>query len=170
MAAYIPYPIQGVAVAPTKIDLAKTIRDKSISLLNPALAGATELMLATKEAHWNVKGPNFIALHELFDKFNAEVSVYVDDLAERIVQLGGHAPGTAQEVVKAKALTPYPQGKTGERDHLRGLISQTSELGAIVREGIDRSTDAGDADTADLLTSVSRGLDKQLWFLEAHLG
>jgi starvation-inducible DNA-binding protein len=157
-------------MAPSKIDLEKSVRDKSISILNPALAGATELMLSTKEAHWNVKGPNFIALHELFDKFNGEVSVYVDDLAERIVQLGGHAPGTVQEVAAAKALPPYPKGKTKEREHLAALISQTAALGSIVRKGIDHSADAGDADTADLLTGISRGLDKQLWFLEAHLG
>lgn len=154
---------------PSKIDLSKSVRDKSIVLLGPALAGATELMLSTKEAHWNVKGPNFIALHELFDKFNGEAAAWVDDLAERIVQLGGHAHGTVQEVAKAKALPAYPEGKSREREHLQALIKQTAALGGIVRKGIDLSDDSGDADTADLLTSISRGLDKQLWFLEAHL-
>jgi len=127
-------------------------------------------MLSTKEAHWNVKGPNFIALHELFDKFNGEVAVYVDDLAERIVQLGGHAHGTLGAVGKAKALPAYPDGLTREGDHLKALIAQTAALGALVRKGIDAAANAGDADTADLLTGISRGLDKQLWFLEAHQG
>lgn len=155
-------------MASSKIDLEKSLREQSVALLNPALAGATELMLSTKEAHWNVKGPNFVALHGLFDKFNGEVSIFVDDLAERIVQLGGHAHGTVQAVADAKVLPAYPVGKTREREHLDALIGQVSALGGIVRQGIGLAANGGDADTADLLTAVSRGLDKQLWFLEAQ--
>ncbi len=154
----------------SKIDLEKSVRDKCIAVLNPVLAGATELMLSAKEAHWNVKGPHFIALHELFDKFNGQLAETVDDLAERIVQLGGHAHGTLSELAAAKVLPPYPEKKTAEKDHLDALIAQTAALGKRVREGIDQTADAGDADTADLLTGISRGLDKQLWFLEAHQG
>ena len=153
----------------SKLDLKKSARDRSIALLGPALAGATDLMLSAKEAHWNVKGPTFIALHELFDKINADMAVVVDDLAERIVQLGGHAVGTLKATAKASPIPAYPEGLHREKDHLKALVAQTAGLGALVRRGIDASAEAGDADTADLLTGISRGLDKQLWFLESHL-
>src|ERR1019366_6826960 len=91
---------QGDAMAESRLDLSKTARDKSIALLDPALAGATDLMLATKEAHWNVRGLNFAALHKLFDEYNAAMGGYVDELAERINQFGGHAHGTLQAAAK----------------------------------------------------------------------
>lgn len=154
-------------MAETRLDLSPTLREKSIGLLGPALASATDLMLSTKEAHWNVKGPNFIALHQLFDVFNGEMGAYVDDLAERIVQLGGHASGTLRAVAKSSALPDYPQGLRQAADHLQALAAQTGALGALVRKGITAAGD--DLDTADLFTEISRGLDKQLWFIEAHI-
>ena len=154
-------------MAETHLDMSPALREKSISLLGPALAGATDLMLSTKEAHWNVKGPNFIALHLLFDTFNTEMGGYVDSLAERIIQLGGQAHGTLHAAAKSSTLPVYPEGLKLAADHLKSLAAQTGALGALVRKGI---TDAGhDMDTADLFTEVSRGLDKQLWFIEAHL-
>lgn len=151
------------------LDLKASAKERSLKLLAPALAGAVDLMLSTKEAHWNVKGPRFIALHELFDKFNEESEDWVDDLAERIVQLGGHAHGTLQEAAQASPLLAYPKGRHGEDEHLKALASQTASLGALLRSGIDAAAAAGDADTADLFTEISRALDKQLWFIEAHL-
>jgi starvation-inducible DNA-binding protein len=156
-------------MAESRLDLKKSARDKSLALLGPALAGATDLMLSTKEAHWNVKGPTFIALHELFDKLNGSMAGWVDDLAERMVQLGGHAHGTLKAAAKTSPLPTYPEGLTREKDHLKALAAQTAALGALLRKGIDAAAEAGDADTADLFTELSRGLDKQLWFLEAHL-
>ena len=152
-----------------KTDLKRSSADKSIALLNPTLASATDLMLSTKEAHWNVRGPNFIGLHLLFDKLNGEVSVYVDDLAERVVQVGGHALGTLRDAVKASTLPAYPENLNLEKDHLNALVKQFVALSTHVRKGIDLADEAGDKDTADLFTQISRGLDKQIWILEAHL-
>lgn len=152
-----------------KTDLKKASRDKSIALLRPALASATDLMLGTKEAHWNVRGPNFMSLHLFFDKLNAEVSVYVDDLAERSVEMGGYAHGTLQAAAKGSVLPVYPDDLSSEKDHLRALTAQFVAFSTHIRESIDLADKAGDRDTSDLFTQVSRGLDKQIWFLEAHL-
>src|SRR3954463_14577330 len=102
----------------TKNDISEAIRIKVIELLNTRLADAIDLQTQTKQAHWNVKGPNFIALHELFDKINEEVEDYVDDIAERAVQLGGVAEGTARTVAKRSSLSEYPVNTVDGRSHL----------------------------------------------------
>jgi starvation-inducible DNA-binding protein len=152
----------------TKTDLSEAIRGKAIELLNARLADAIDLQTQTKQAHWNVKGPNFIALHELFDKINEDVEDYVDDLAERVVQLGGVAQGTARMVAKRSSLAEYPASAVDGRSHVEALSSALAAFGKAARKGIDEADDLGDQDTADLFTEVSRGIDKWLWFVEAH--
>jgi starvation-inducible DNA-binding protein len=149
-------------------DLKKSAVDVSIPLLGPILAAATDLMLSTKEAHWNVRGPNFMALHLFFDTLNAQVAVYVDDCAERIIQLGAHAHGTLRAAAKDSGLPPYPENLHTEKDHLHALTAEFVAFSVLVRKGIDSADAGGDKDTADLFTQVSRGLDKQIWFLQAH--
>src|SRR5262245_48357074 len=141
----------------------------SISILNARLADAIDLALLTKQAHWNIKGPNFIALHEMIDGFRTELDSHVDTMAERVVQLGGTAFGTVQAVAAATTLTPYPTGIHKTRDHLAELIGRYAKIANSVRAAIDETDGAGDADTADLFTAYSRALDKALWFLEAHV-
>src|SRR5215813_10796627 len=153
----------------TKNDLPEATRVKAIELLNARLADCIDLQTQTKHAHWNVKGPNFIALHELFDKINEEVEDYVDDIAERAVQLGGVAEGTARTVAKRSSLPEYPAGTVDGRSHVEALSSVLAAFGKAARQAIDESNDLGDLDTADLFTEVSRGIDKWLWFIEAHL-
>jgi starvation-inducible DNA-binding protein len=153
----------------TKIDLPEKARRGVIAILNDRLAEAIDLQSQVKQAHWNVKGPNFIALHELFDKISDDVLTYIDDLAERITSLGGTAEGTVAVAAKRSKLKNYPLSITSGRDHLFYLSTQVSMVGKAVRLGIEQTTGLGDADTADLLTGISRGLDKYLWFLEAHL-
>src|SRR5262249_17362173 len=142
---------------------------KSIELLNARLADCIDLQTQTKQAHWNVKGPNFIALHELFDKVNEEVEDYVDDIAERVVQLGGVAEGTARMAAKRSSLAEYPAKAVAGRSHVEALSSVLALFGAAARKSIDQANEFGDLDTADLFTEVSRGTDKWLWFVEAHL-
>jgi starvation-inducible DNA-binding protein len=153
----------------TRNDLAAGIRTKAVKLLNARLADAIDLGTQVKHAHWNVKGPNFIALHELFDKINEEVEDYVDDIAERAVQLGGVAEGTARMVVKRSSLSEYPAKAVDGRSHVEALSSALAAFGKAARKGIDEANEMGDLDTADLFTEVSRGIDKWLWFVEAHL-
>jgi len=149
-------------------DLKSNAKSVSTGVLNARLADSIDLALVTKQAHWNLKGPNFIALHEMIDGFRTELDDHVDTMAERIVQLGGTALGTTQEVARATSLAPYPTDIDRERSHLDALIERYAQVANTVRANIDETAEAGDADTADLLTAFSRALDKALWFLEAH--
>jgi starvation-inducible DNA-binding protein len=153
----------------TKNDLSEATRVKTVELLNARLADCIDLQTQTKQAHWNVKGPNFIALHELFDKINEEVEEYVDDIAERAVQLGGVAEGTARTVAERSSLSEYPADAVDGRGHVDALSSALAAFGTAARKAIDQANELGDLDTADLFTEISRGIDKWLWFVEAHL-
>jgi starvation-inducible DNA-binding protein len=152
---------------PTKNDIPAGQREKLIVLLNARLADAIDLQTQMKHAHWNVKGPTFLQLHELFDKITEDVEDYVDDLAERAVQLGGTAQGTARKIAKTSTLPEYPDVVSG-REHVDAVTAALSTFGKSVRAGIDASDQLGDKDTADLFTEISRGVDKWLWFVEAH--
>ncbi len=153
----------------TRNDLSASVREKVSALLAQSLADTIDLGLQAKQAHWNVKGPSFIALHELFDKVADVAEGAVDELAERIVMLGGTADGTAQTVAKTSRLPAYPTNiKTG-RDHVAKLSDAIAALGKSTRAAIDEADKLGDKDTADLYTGISRDLDKYLWFVEAHL-
>ena len=153
----------------TKNDLSEATRVKVVELLNARLADCIDLQTQTKQAHWNVKGPNFIGLHELFDKVNGAVEEYVDEIAERAVQLGGVAEGTARMVAKRTSLTEYPGNTVDGHSHVEALSSALAAFGKSARKAIDQANELGDLDTADLFTEVSRGIDKWLWFVEAHL-
>jgi starvation-inducible DNA-binding protein len=153
---------------PTKNDLPEKTRAAVIEVLDARLADAIDLQTQTKQAHWNVKGPSFIALHELFDKVNEDVEEYVDLLAERIVQLGGYADGGVRTAAKRSKLAEYPR-VTGGRDNVDALSSALAVFGKSARAAIETSDAAGDKDTADLFTEISRGVDKWLWFVESHL-
>jgi starvation-inducible DNA-binding protein len=152
----------------TKNDLSEAVRTKVIQLLNERLADCIDLQTQTKQAHWNVKGPNFIALHELFDQVNAAVEDYVDEIAERAVQLGGVAEGTARMVARRSSLAEYPAAVDG-LSHVEALSSALAAFGKSARKAIAETDELGDLDTADIFTEVSRGIDKWLWFVEAHL-
>ena len=153
----------------TRNDLSANAKAVSIGVLNARLADSIDLALLTKQAHWNIKGPQFIALHEMIDGFRTEIDDHVDTIAERVVQLGGTALGTTQTVAKGTTLTPYPTDIYASKDHLEALIERYGKVASAVRAAIDETGEAGDADTADLLTAYSRALDKALWFLEAHM-
>jgi starvation-inducible DNA-binding protein len=153
----------------TKNDLAPSVRGKVVELLNARLADAIDLGTQAKHAHWNVKGPNFIALHELFDSVAEHVEDHIDTLAERITALGGIAHGTIASVSGTTSLRPYPEGVADGLEHVDALSTAVADFGAKIRKGIDETGRLGDADTSDLFTGVSRELDKDLWFLEAHL-
>ncbi|MCM5559813.1 DNA starvation/stationary phase protection protein Dps [Pleomorphomonas sp. JP5] len=141
----------------------------SIEVLGALLADGIDLALLTKQAHWNLKGPRFIAIHEMLDGFRTEVDGHVDTVAERIVQLGGIANGTLQGVATASRLPAYPADITAEDEHLKALTERYAKAATGARDGIDQTDEAGDADTADILTAYSRALDKAVWFLESHL-
>jgi len=164
--------ITSLAEAPTMYETENDIslkrRTELNELLNQRLASAVDLQLQMKQAHWNVKGPSFIALHELFDKVDEAVESYVDTIAERIVQLGGIAEGTVRVAAARTRLAEYPLQIAEGMEHVEAVARALSTFGAEARTTIDEANALGDADTADIFTEVSRGIDKWLWFVEAH--
>ena len=156
------------ALFPTKNDLSAKTRTAVITLLNARLLDAINLQLQAKQAHWNVKGPQFIALHELFDKVADAAEEASDELAERAVQLGGVAIGAASSIASESKLKPYPLSAVDGPAHVEALSSALARFGALVRDAIDVADEGGDKDTADLFTEISRNIDKYLWFVEAH--
>jgi starvation-inducible DNA-binding protein len=153
---------------PTKNDLPEDKRVEVIGLLNQRLAEAIDLQTQCKQAHWNVKGPSFIGLHKLFDDVNEDVENYVDLIAERVVQLGGIAEGTIGAVEKRSKLPDFPIGIATGAEHVAALSDALGAFGRAARITIEEMNQLEDADSADMLTEISRGVDKWLWFVEAH--
>ncbi|MDR2844560.1 MAG: DNA starvation/stationary phase protection protein Dps [Puniceicoccales bacterium] len=156
------------ALATTLIDLPENTRVKSIALLNQALADLSDLHSQAKQAHWNVSGPSFFFQHELFDKIADTVFEQLDEIAERAVPLGGTANGTVRAAAANSVLPEFPTENKGDLAYIRALAERVALAAKSVRAAIDTTADAGDADTSDLFTAVSRALDKSLWFIEAH--
>ena len=152
----------------TENDLAKGHRVELNKLMNQRLADAVDLQLQMKQAHWNVKGPSFIGLHELFDKVDEAVESYVDMIAERIVQLGGIAEGTVRVAATRSRLDEYPLSIADGLAHVEAVARALSTFGREARNTINEADELDDADTADIFTEISRGIDKWLWFVEAH--
>ena len=154
---------------PSRIDIRGKTRAAMVDLLNQQLVDTLDLYTQVKQAHWNVKGPHFIALHELFDKLAEDLEGPVDDIAERVTALGGVARGTARLAARESRLSELPHDSFDGLKVVALLADRYAVLAASTRAAIDSAGQAGDADTSDLFTGVSRGLDKALWFLEAHL-
>ena len=151
----------------THNDLSPSTRSRMIELLNARLADAIDLRLQLKVAHWNVKGPQFIALHKMFDEIVEDADEYVDLIAERAVQLGGVADGTARQVAEHSSLDEY-SATGGGREHVHAVAEVLAAFGRTAREAIEVAADAKDQDTSDIFTEISRGTDKWLWMVEAH--
>jgi len=149
-------------------DLPKPARIELNELLNQRLAVAIDLQSQLKQAHWNVKGPNFIGLHKLFDEIYEAVADYVDMLAERVVQLGGVAEGTIRVAAARSRLDECPPAQADGAAHIIAVSKGLATFGREVRLSIDEAAELEDAGTADLFTEISRGIDKWLWFVEAH--
>ena len=148
--------------------LSENIRTQSVASLNKQLAAAIDLHGQIKQAHWNVRGPNFIAIHQLFDKV-ADTALDASDLiAERAAALGGTAEGTIQVASEKSSLVPYPLGVADEAKHVFAVSAALAAFGQQIHDAISAATTSGDSTTADLYTEISRGIDLQLWFVESH--
>jgi starvation-inducible DNA-binding protein len=161
-------PRRTLNVYKTENNIPQQLRLKLNVLANQGLADAVDLQMQLKQAHWNVKGPHFIGLHELFDKIDEAVESYVDLIAERIVQLGGIAEGTVRVAAGRSRLDEYPLVIADGRTHVEAVSKALSTFGREARATINQANELDDADTADIFTEISRGIDKWLWFVEAH--
>lgn len=153
----------------TKIDLPEAKREQLIVLLNQQLANLSDLRSQAKQAHWNIKGSDFFQLHELSDLLASHLEGPIDEVAERVVTLGGNAYGTVRAAAQSSTLPEYPREISAGREHLEALRDRWAQAAAAVRKAIDAALEAGDQATADLLIGLQRVLDKDLWFLESHL-
>lgn len=153
----------------TSIQVPEEHRGALISLLNARLSDSIDLGTQVKFAHWNVRGMNFYQLHLLFDQIAGHIIEQSDTIAERITALGGVARGTARQVATHSGLPEYNTEAVSGEQHLRTLIHNLSHHANTVRVAIDEADKLGDRDAADLFTQISRDLDKDLWFLEAHI-
>jgi len=153
----------------TRNDIAEDAREKLVELLNARLADTFDLYSQLKQAHWNVKGSDFIQLHALYDDVAESVLGFVDEIAERATALGGLALGTARMAADASALDEYPLDAVAGTETVEVIADRLGAYGASVRAAIDTADELGDLDTADLFTEISRSIDKHLWFVEAHL-
>ncbi len=153
----------------TRIDLPENAREQLVDLLNERLADSFDLYSQLKQAHWNVKGSDFIQLHALYDDVAESVLEFVDEIAERATALGGLALGTARMAAAASTLEEYPADAVAGKETVEVIADRLAAFGAAVRAGIDSADELGDQDTADLFTEVSRAIDKHLWFVEAHV-
>ena len=159
---------EGTLLYETKNPLPAETRARSVDLLNRRLADAVDLQSQTKQAHWNVKGPNFIGLHKLFDEIYEDIGEYVDLIAERVVQLGGIAEGTVRFAGQRSSLSEYPLVLSTGEEHVAALSDVLAQFSGRAREAIDQLEEFEDPDSMDILTEVSRGIEKWLWFVEAH--
>lgn len=153
---------------PTHNTLSEKIRTQSVALLNKHLAAAIDLHGQIKQAHWNVRGPTFMAIHKLFDDVAATALEASDLIAERAAGLGGTAEGTVQVASAKSYLVPYELGVANEAKHVFAVSAALAAFGQSIREAAALSTTQGDVTTADLFTEISRGVDQQLWFVESH--
>ncbi|MEX2587355.1 MAG: DNA starvation/stationary phase protection protein Dps [Actinomycetota bacterium] len=153
----------------TRIDIPKQKRTELVDLLNGRLADITDLISQTKQAHWNVKGSDFIQLHELYDEFFNELVPLADTIAERATTLGGEAHGTVRMAAAVSTLPEFPSDAYGSIESVEALADRYAVLARGLRTAADEAERLEDMDTNDLFIEVSRVVDKQLWFLEAHL-
>jgi starvation-inducible DNA-binding protein len=153
----------------THNDLPAAARAQIAELFNRRLADAVDLQTQCKQAHWNVKGANFIALHKLFDELHGAVTEYADLLAERVVQLGGVAHGTARDAAEGSELDEYPPAIASGEEHVKALTAALAAFGSRIRFAIREAEELEDAAAADICTEIARGVDKWLWFVEAHV-
>ena len=152
----------------TAIDLPVNVRTTVVELLNSTLADLNDLKSQTKYAHWNVKGPSFYSLHLLFDQLASGFDEQIDTIAERVASLGGVAHGTVRQAAKSSSLDEFPEDIGSDLEFARVLAQRFAVAASSVRSNIDRTSELGDQGTSDIYTTLSRELDKNNWFLEAH--
>jgi starvation-inducible DNA-binding protein len=149
--------------------LSENTRVEIANQLNARLADGLDLHSQIKVAHWNIKEPQFAALHPLFETFAVSLAAFNDSIAERAVTLGARAYGTVRHVDKASRLPDYPQETSRDLEHVKLLSERFDQYLDGVRSARAAGEKLGDVDTVDLLTSIITEFEKNAWFLRASL-
>lgn len=152
----------------TQNDLPMDVRHTSIETLNGIVVHAIDIALAAKHAHWNVRGPNFLSHHKLFDEVFNQLIAQIDSIGERATALGGIARGTVQMVANGTDLKPYPVLSVGEREHVEQLSERLGLLGAKISKAVGETSRLGDIVSADVLTDAAATIEGMLWLVESH--
>ena len=150
------------------MSIATTPSSALVTMLNQLLAELIDYHLQVKQAHWHIRGPNFIALHEFLDKVAEQVSQTADEIAERIVQLGELAKGTLQHVQQATALPPYPVDLHDSQQHIVLLGQAITAIMQRMAQVIEHAEQVPDVVTVDILTTIVGQFAKLRWLISAH--
>lgn len=153
----------------TRHPLSDEVRQASVEVLDARLADAIALTMHAKQAHWAVRGPRFLTLHELFDTVAEHAREWADLLAERAGALGGLVDGTPRSVVERNELPVYPAELIDGEGHVEQIASSLAAFSGLLNQAIERMGETGDAATEDVLTEIVRGVDLDFWFVESHL-
>lgn len=140
-------------------------RERVLDSLGQVLADTYALYAKTHAYHWNVTGPQFPALHAMFEAQYTELWEALDDLAERMRALGAFAPGP-EDVARRAQIVP-DNGQAGARQMVLNLLQGHETLAKTLHAGVEAATEAGDDGTADLLTDKLRYSEKAAWMLRA---
>jgi starvation-inducible DNA-binding protein len=161
---------KGVTTMKPAIGLSDTNRNGVVKLLAPLLADEYVLYTKTRNFHWNVVGPQFNDLHKFFEAQYEELNDFVDDVAERMRQLGGRSPGTLAEFSKAARLKERPGQRPNARAMLAALLADHEAVIQTLRVDLSTAQDKlGDAGTCDFLTGLMEKHEKMAWMLRAFL-
>jgi starvation-inducible DNA-binding protein len=160
--------VSAVRTYKSSVGVAEETRQALIALINQRLANSVDLRSQVKWAHWNIKGSDFIQLHELFDSVAAHLEDQTDTIAERCVTLGGVANGTTREAAAMSGLKEADLTASDGPSMLKWLVHNVAHHANALRTAIKESGELGDDITVDMFTTLTRELEKDLWFIEAH--
>lgn len=151
------------------VSLPEDVKVALVETLNTALATTNDLHSQVKQAHWNIKGPQFFARHELFDAMAGRLRGFADVIAERATTMGGYASGTTRLSAEHSKLPEYELRAVDGKQHIKALVDRFSDYAAFVREALREAAEKGDPATEDVYTEILRGAELDMWFLESHL-
>jgi starvation-inducible DNA-binding protein len=162
--------LSAVQSSPAAIGLADKQRQAVVDILNTTLADEFVLYVKSRRFHWNVEGPDFSELHDLFEKHYEQLGEIVDHVAERARALDGIAAGSLEECLKLTRLKENPARVYDARGMIAALLADHEALIRNLRHDVGIcSGECHDEGTTDFLTGLMQAHEKMAWMLRAHL-
>lgn len=145
-----------------------TVAAAAAQFLSPVVLGLQALTVNGKQAHWHVRGANFIGVHELLDSVVANAGAFADTAAERIVALGLPIDARLSAVAEKVTASAVPAGFTQSTELIRNIVADIDAILVDTKAAID-GLDEVDLTSQDVAIEIMRGLEKDRWFLVAHV-